>query len=70
MNIDESIFSKLTDEQKKRVSAAKTPEEFMAVAKEAGYELSQSQLNAISGGGCWCTDSPEPCDVDYPCFAP
>ena len=30
MNIDESILSKLTDEQKKKVEAAKTPEELLA----------------------------------------
>ena len=41
MNIPESILSKLTDEQKKKALAAKTPEEFLALAKEAGYELSE-----------------------------
>ena len=50
MNIDENILSKLTDEQKKKVEAAQSPEELLAVAKEAGYELSPEQLEAISGG--------------------
>lgn len=69
MNIDESIFSKLTDEQKKRVSAAKSPEELLAVAKEAGYELTKSQLDAVSGGVHWCMDvDPGPCR-DYYCPA-
>ena len=58
MNIDENILSKLTDEQKKKVQAAQTPEELLAIAKEAGYELSSEQLEAVSGGGIsWCSDN-------------
>ena len=56
MNIDESIFSRLTDEQKKKVEAAQTPEDFLAIAKEAGYELSPEQLEAAAGckwEPCW-----------------
>ncbi len=37
MNINENILNKLTDEQKKKVEAAQTPEELLALAKEAGY---------------------------------
>ena len=51
-NVDESILSKLTDEQKKVVEAATTPEELLSLAKEYRYELSPEQLEAISGG--WC----------------
>ena len=68
MNIDENILSKLTDEQKKRVRTAKSPEELLAVAKEAGYEMTQSELDAISGSGGWCVDcldGPQPCKDDY-----
>ena len=43
MNIPENILSTLTDEQKKKVEAAQSPEELLALAKEAGYELSQEQ---------------------------
>ena len=32
MNIDETILSKLSDEMKKKVEAAKTPEELLALA--------------------------------------
>lgn len=53
MNIDESILSKLTDEQKKKIEAAKSSEELLAVAKEAGQELTLDQLDAIAGGK-WC----------------
>ena len=42
MNIDESILSKLNDEQKKKVEAAQSPEELLAFAKEAGYQLPQT----------------------------
>ena len=68
MNISESILNKLTDEQKKKVEAAQTPEELLSLAKEAGYELSPDQLEAVSGG--WCpdcsiNDCPGDCEVHY-----
>ena len=50
MNLDESILSTLTDEQKEKVEAAQTPEELIALAKETGYELSPEQLEAVAGG--------------------
>ena len=50
MNIPENIFNTLTEEQKKKVEAAKSPEELLAIAKEAGRELTPEQLEAISGG--------------------
>ena len=52
MNVDESNLSKLSDEQKKAVEAAQSPEELLALAKEYGYELPPEQLEAIAGG--WC----------------
>ena len=58
MNINENILSMLTDEQKKKVRDAKSPEELLAIAKEAGYELSPEQLEAVSGGEIsWCSDN-------------
>ena len=60
MNIDDSILNKLTDDQKKKVEAAQSPEELLALAKEAGYELSPDQLEAVSGG--WCLNC-----KDYHC---
>ena len=56
MNIDENIFSKLTDEQKKKVEEAKTPGELLTIAKETGYELSPDQLEAVSGGWSPCSN--------------
>ena len=53
MNIPENILNTLTDEQKKRIEAAQSPEELLAIAKETGYELSDDQLQALSGGESW-----------------
>ena len=51
MNIPEKILNTLTDEQKKKVEAAQSPEELLTIAKEAGRELTTEQLEAVSGGG-------------------
>lgn len=53
MNIPEKIISTLTDEQKKAIENAKTPEELLAIAKETGYELTPEQLEAAAGGDDW-----------------
>ena len=55
MHIPEKVFSALTDEQKRRVEAARTPEELLAIAKESGYELTTEELNKVSGGAAGCT---------------
>lgn len=53
MNIPGGILNTLTDEQKKKVESAQSQEELLALAKEYGKDLSQEQLEAISGGYCW-----------------
>ena len=53
MNIPESILSTLTEEQKAKIQAARSPEELLAIAKDSGYELSGEQLENISGGINW-----------------
>ena len=55
MHIPEKAFSALTDEQKRRVEAARTPEELLAIAKESGYELTTEELNKVSDGAAGCT---------------
>ena len=65
MNIPENILSTLTDEQKKKVEAAKTPEELLAIAKECGQELTQDQLETVAGGGWKCDSYVDPCPRDY-----
>lgn len=53
MNIPEEISNKLTEEQKQKALAARTPEDLLALAKEAGYELTPDQLDEVAGGGIW-----------------
>ena len=43
-------FTDLTEEQKAKVAACKTPEEVLALAREEGVELSDQQLEQVSGG--------------------
>ena len=50
MNVPETILSTLTDEQKQKAAAVKTPEELLSLAKEAGYELNPEQLEGVAGG--------------------
>ena len=53
-------FDDLTDEQKEKARACKTPEDNLALAKDEGYELSDEELEAVSGGwGCWDYGIPE-----------
>lgn len=54
MGIEDLKDSKLQE----RLKAAETPEEVLALAREAGYELSEDQLDAVAGGLEWG----EPCN--------
>jgi hypothetical protein len=49
MNIPENILNTLTDEQKKKIEAAQSPEELQAVARETGVELTDEKLTAMRG---------------------
>ena len=40
-------------ELQEKLKAASAPEELLALAREEGYELSDSELEEISGGGFW-----------------
>ncbi|MBQ9004516.1 MAG: Nif11-like leader peptide family natural product precursor [Eggerthellaceae bacterium] len=46
-------FNDLTPEQKERVRNVKTPEDLLKLAKEEGYELSDAEIEDISGGKAW-----------------
>ena len=50
-------FEELTPEQRERAKACKTPEDILALAKEEGYELSESDLEAVAGGSFWDKDN-------------
>ena len=43
-------FENLTPEQMKKARACKTPEDILALAKEEGYELSDTELEDVAGG--------------------
>lgn len=48
-------FEKLKNpELQEKLKAAKGPEDLLAIAQEEGYELSDEELDAISGGEHWC----------------
>ena len=43
-------YDELTDEQKKMVEECETVENVLSLAKQEGYDLSDEELEAISGG--------------------
>ena len=43
-------FEELTEEQKAKLKECKSAEDIMKLAKEEGQELSEDDLDAISGG--------------------
>ena len=47
-----NLLKGLTEEQIAKVKACKNSEELLALAKEEGIELTDEQLEAISGGAC------------------
>lgn len=52
-------YKDLTPEQQAKAKACKTPEEILALAKSEGVELTDEQLDGVTGGGFW-----DYCDVD------
>ena len=50
MNIPESILSKLTEEQKAKITSATSIEDVLSVAKEFGLELTDEQMEGLAGG--------------------
>ena len=52
----EELLVGLTEEQIAKVKACKTQEEVLALAKEEGIELTEEQLEAVSGGVCTSSD--------------
>ncbi len=43
-------FDDLTEEQKAKVLACKTPDDLLELAKAEGYDLSDEELDEINGG--------------------
>ena len=47
-------FNDLTEEQKAKALACKTPEDLLALAEAEGVDLTDEELTAISGGWTPC----------------
>ncbi len=48
----EDILKGISEELFNKAKACKSPEEIFALAKEEGIELTEEQLEAVSGGFC------------------
>ncbi|MBR1846720.1 MAG: Nif11-like leader peptide family natural product precursor, partial [Bacilli bacterium] len=48
----EELLKGLSEEQIAKLKECKNTEEILAVAKKEGVELTEEQLEAVSGGGC------------------
>ena len=51
----EELLKGLTNEQINRVKSCKSNNELLSLAKQEGIELSNEQLEDVSGGGCGTT---------------
>ena len=56
----DELLKGLTEEQFAKYKACKTQEERLALAKEEGVELTDEQLEAVSGGACNSANIPCP----------
>ncbi len=56
----EDLLKGLTEEQIAKVQACRNSEELLSLAKKEGYELTEEQLAAVSGGG-FCSNDPPSC---------
>lgn len=55
----EELLKGLNKEQIEKLKACKNNEEVLALAKEEGIELTDEQLEAVSGGNCMDFDCPK-----------
>lgn len=46
----EKLFGNLTEEQKTKAKQCRTPEEFLKLAGAEGIDLTDEQMDALSGG--------------------
>ena len=57
-------FSDLSPELKEKARACETVDEVLALVKEEGIELSDDELENVSGGLQWLSTDHCPCDSD------
>ena len=55
------LLKGLTEEQIAKVKSCKSQDELLALAKQEGIELTEEQLSAVSGGGCFSTNKCPKC---------
>ena len=55
LTMRKELLKGLTEEQIKKVEACKSSEEILNLAKAEGVELTDEQLEVVSGGGCFYT---------------
>lgn len=60
----EELLKGLTEEQIAKIKACKDQEEVLKFAKEEGIELTDEQLEAVSGGACTSYDRCTKCGSD------
>ena len=58
------LLKGLSEEQIDKIKACKSQDELLAMAKQEGVELSEEQLSAVSGGGCFSTNKCPKCGSD------
>ena len=56
MDINKEILDGLSEEMRARVSECESPKDLIALADEQGIELTDEQLEAVSGGVNWDVD--------------
>ena len=62
-------YQDLTPEQREMAKNCSTPEELLELSRKIGYDLSDEELDALSGGvgaDWFCTE--DYCHVYYPCL--
>ena len=59
-------FDGLSEDLKEKATACKSAEELMELAKSEGIELTDDQLDAISGGDSWFCDCNTVCGRHNP----
>ena len=60
----QELLKGLSEKQIAKIKTCKSQDELLALAKEEGVELSEEQLSAVSGGGCFSTNKCPNCGSD------
>ena len=55
----DELLKGLTEEQIAKIKSCKNQEDLLALAKEEGIELTDEQLEAVSGGNCDSSACPD-----------